>query len=628
MDDKEKEYQKEAEDLIQSDSGALLKKINSIVFWSYSYFTFVLVFSVLLTVLFILSFPYLRVVGLWFAVITAGTAYAVYKGLFYSTKPVEGYLLSQAEYPELFNVIGELEQKLSVKIHKVYLDSSFNAGVTQRPKFGVFGGYENILIIGMDFLLFVSKEELVAVLAHELTHISNDDSRSTGGSVRIRNSWIQMIIALSNRKKWSAKPVMWFLNKTWPRLDAYTFAYARMGEYKADAFSAEYSGKQTWGEMIAKTTISSLYLKRFFEELHKKYKNEEEPPKDPIEQLIQYLSKPIQKKDLQEWITQMAFEYTRAHDTHPALEDRLNAQGFDISLESISNLISIKNQQTAAQAYLGKNYTKLVHYFNNKIFQDLSVDWKNFVEHQKFLDEIINSQENTSETEIPWTQFNARIQKDGLKSIENEIDAILLKNPKESTARYYKGTLLLEDNKEEGEKILLSLVDSKEVSYADVYQPLYEYYAKNNFREKGRELEKLIEKENSTMFSISNEINKSLLSDRLVEHDLSQDVIFNIQKCGAHSTGIASIHIAKKILKTDPTFKTYVAVVKEKWWHMYSQNKEVEIVQNILDCLPAGSVFIQRSNYRYSQKIKKVPSSKIYTSSMLLEVRQKEAEKL
>lgn len=613
---KEEQYRKEAEWFIRDNPKFLLRRIKSIVFWSYVYFVFILLLSFFLTIFAIVYIYYLRTIGIWIILIAGGTMYSICKGLFFSVKTEEEYTLSPEKYPELFGLIRELEQKLSVRIHKVYLDSSLNMGVIQRPRLGIFGYHENILTIGLQMLVFLSKEEVVAILAHELTHISNQDGKSTNGVFRIRRSWLQMIFTLSNQKRLSAKPIMWFLEKTWPRLDVYTFAYSRYSEQKADAFAIKYAGIHAWAEMLVKVHISKYSLDVFWKDFEKESLFRSEPPNDAFEQLVSYIAKPIDQKKIKEWIAQAAFEYTRTYDTHPALEDRLLAQKVDPTL-NLAHFVKTQSSQSAAQFYLGANYNDLLHYFNMKIFNHFSKNWKDVKEYERSLNEIIKSNPTQVLTEEErWKKISVQVYKHGIKSIETQINEILIKDPEQPQGLYYKGLLLLENNDSKGERILLDLITMKKASYEVIYEPLYLYYSRNNMRDKARDLETKLESEHMRNRESLEEVNKLSQNDHLVPHDLSEEVLQKIRDCGIKSTGIASISVAKKNLKSDFDIKTYVVTFKEKWWHMYSSKEEGRVIKELREILPMSIVFLQRRSSRYARKIKKVNNSKVYKAGI------------
>lgn len=116
------------------------------------------------------------------------------RALFLGAGKPEGYRLRRAEAPLLFGLVNELTKSLKTpRVHNIIVTPEFNAAMAQTPRWFVGGPTENTLIIGLELLMSLSKEELKAVLAHELGHLSGDHAKFNGKIYRARAMWEQMM---------------------------------------------------------------------------------------------------------------------------------------------------------------------------------------------------------------------------------------------------------------------------------------------------------------------------------------------------------------------------------------------------------------------------------------------------
>lgn len=81
-------------------------------------------------------------------------------------------LLSREQFPILYQIVDEIASAMNAyPVSEIYIDEDYNA-------FFANAGFKrrNILGLGMPLILSLNKQELVAVIAHELAHGINGDS--------------------------------------------------------------------------------------------------------------------------------------------------------------------------------------------------------------------------------------------------------------------------------------------------------------------------------------------------------------------------------------------------------------------------------------------------------------------
>ena len=138
----------------------------------------------------------------------------------------EGRELTEAQAPQLFRMISELRERFqAAPIHHVLITNEFNAAIMQRPRFGLFGGYRNYLILGLPLLDALSAEELLAVVAHEYGHLSGGHGKLSRWIYRQRSTFDALYgHAQARRENNAVNGVLaGMLDRFAPYYNAYTF---------------------------------------------------------------------------------------------------------------------------------------------------------------------------------------------------------------------------------------------------------------------------------------------------------------------------------------------------------------------------------------------------------------------
>jgi len=112
------------------------------------------------------------------AILLLVPAWVIVRSLWVTFPPPQGLKVNRRQVPHLFALVDELTTKLQApRFHNILLNQEFNAGVVQIPRLGIFGWQQNYLLLGLPLMQSLSVEQLKAVLAHELGHLSGNHSR-------------------------------------------------------------------------------------------------------------------------------------------------------------------------------------------------------------------------------------------------------------------------------------------------------------------------------------------------------------------------------------------------------------------------------------------------------------------
>ncbi|MBE9042426.1 M48 family metalloprotease, partial [Oscillatoriales cyanobacterium LEGE 11467] len=261
-------------------------------------------------------------------------AWAIVRSLWVTFPPPQGIRLSRRQVPELFALVDELTAKLQApRFHNILLNREFNAGVVQIPRLGILGWQQNYLLLGLPLMQALSLEQLKAVLAHELGHLSGNHSRFSAWIYRVRKTWLQIYERLHQSDR-PGTSILFdrFLNWYWPSFDAYSFTLARMNEYEADRCAAQLAGARNTAEALMNVEIKARFLESsFWSDIHKQIEHQADPPEDVYSSMLGVLHRPVAEDKSDRWLKEALGEKTNNEDTHPCLSDRLKSLGYPIS---------------------------------------------------------------------------------------------------------------------------------------------------------------------------------------------------------------------------------------------------------------------------------------------------------
>lgn len=294
--------------------------------------------------------------------------------MFFAPLPVpEGRELTEAEAPQLFRMISDLKSRLqAAPIHHVLITSEFNAAIAQCPRFGLFGGYRNYLVLGLPLLYALSAEEMLAVVAHEYGHLAGSHGKVGGWIYRQRSTFDVLYEHAQARRESNivnrvlAGMLDWFA----PYYNAYTFVLSRQNEYEADAMSREIAGAEASASALIRINLLSNWLHgSFWPKLYAQSALHEVPPVMPYVAMRRLLAMTADEWATKEHLNEVCKVESDVYDTHPCLSERLTAMGQPTALPSIP-------KACAADALFGRFAPELAREFDGKWWGEEKDKWQ------------------------------------------------------------------------------------------------------------------------------------------------------------------------------------------------------------------------------------------------------------
>jgi Zn-dependent protease with chaperone function len=361
--------------------------------------------------------------------------------------PLQDRHLDRDEYPELFATIDRLQLQINTPpIHHVTINSEHNAGIYQAPRWGILGGYRNYLILGLPLMQSLSPAQFEATLAHELGHLSGNDSRFVGWIYRIRQMWEQLTI--DNNLFF----LQWFFRWYEPLIKAYSFVLVRDREYAADALAGNIAGKETAAADLIQTYVYQSYLQESFQrDLTAQMRDRSTPPPDLVTQMLASIRQPLDPQLARRWLGLALGETTDTVDTHPCLRDRLAAVGY---LEP-PDWMPACLPQTAAEYFFGDRSPNLLMDLDERWSNDNRSIWEKKHRYSRLQQEYLDLLTAKSHV-VTLSLHEAIIRASLTQSAVDETAALPLwldiinRDPERAIALYQAGKILASDRQQIG----------------------------------------------------------------------------------------------------------------------------------------------------------------------------------
>jgi Zn-dependent protease with chaperone function len=185
-------------------------------------------------------------VGVKLAFFVVPVVFALVKGLASLERraqdEVPGTLVTPAEQPALWDLVHRLAAEVGTRPpDEIRILAAVNAGVAEDTRFLGLRVMKRRMFIGAPLLTSLTEKQLIAVLAHELGHYANNDTRLGGVVVSGRNAMLRAGSHM-NAEHWFQRMIAkLFLGyaKLYLRVSQ---AISRRQEFAADRFSATLAG--------------------------------------------------------------------------------------------------------------------------------------------------------------------------------------------------------------------------------------------------------------------------------------------------------------------------------------------------------------------------------------------------
>lgn len=301
--------------------------------------------------------------------------FVVIRALYVKFPPPAGIRVKRGQAPELFRMIDEVRKLIrGPHIHEVRIDGDTNASVVQVPRAAGIFGSRNYLVLGLPYLDALSADELRAVVAHELGHLSHAHGRFGAFVYRVRETWFNLLQALELRRSMWTGPIRRFFVWYVPYFNAYTLPVARAHEFEADDAAAAAAGPETAGVCLVKGMLAARWAhESYWPQVFRRALDEPAPPETAFAPMAEEIGNAPQGKNVETWYRRLLEEETDPYGTHPSISERLAHLGLDPKV--VLRLAQAHGRPTAASTYLGEAQAEIIAAVDRAWRDDVTKGW-------------------------------------------------------------------------------------------------------------------------------------------------------------------------------------------------------------------------------------------------------------
>lgn len=540
----------------------------------------------------------------------------------------EGHPVTRAEAPALFAILDELRASLqAARFHHVLIVPHFNAAVVQWPRLGVFGWFENYLLLGLPLLESFPTDEVRAILAHECAHLARAHGRSSQWLYRLRRSWALVFPNLSKpgiRGEFSFRPLVTkFIGWFWPRFNAHAFVLSRAHEYEADAAAARLAGAKTIAAGLVRVNLHGRALDEvFWPELWRLANHDPAPPADIFQRTHRFLA--ASHPEAPRWL-ETAFRSTTTNaDTHPCLSDRLCAiavrpePGQDFAVRALS-----LPPVSAAAALLGESLEEVRAGVQLSWQKQCGERWRQQHAKARSLQHRLGGIEETTanktaDADALWDKAQVVQQLEGDEAATPLLRQILDAQPRHVPANFALGRILLESGDAQGELCLEKALAEDEQVLPQAANILHAYYRRLGRADSiGRLYARLDAFEKTAQASRQERQNVSA-ADTFLPHELGQEHLGPLRNLLAAHRHVATALVARKSLKYFAGQRLYLLCfrLQPAWHHLPNRAREEAVVAQLVKAVKLPGrvlVFAPRGSFRaIARKLRRVPGAVVY----------------
>ena len=319
-----------------------------------------------------------RFAMVWLLLGAGGLLWVSLRALWVRLEEPQGVEITPADAPELFEALERIRRKIKgPPIHKVRLDSEFNASIQQLPRYGLLGGAVNHLTIGLPLLMALDRPRFLAVLAHEYGHLRGDHGRFAAWIYRTRLSWMRLNQSLCDDEGPAGVATQAFMRWYFPRFSAKTFALARQDEYEADRIAGRLLGREVAAAALAEVEIRGAWLQQEFWGDHWCAAAGNPLPVGPFRSMRRRLAEPPDAAFANDAMRQALKRISSVDDTHPGLRDRIEALDTAPTVPDWS--------RGNALGLLGPDAKRWIAHFDKEWCRDNATEWK---QHHAWLERV------------------------------------------------------------------------------------------------------------------------------------------------------------------------------------------------------------------------------------------------
>lgn len=549
--------------------------------------------------------------------------FGAFKSLFKSVGKPEGYEITRQDFPVLFNEIEGMCKSIdSPKPRHVFISSDFNASAIHSPRWGVFG-HVTYLNLGLPLMQALSPDQFRAVIAHELGHFSKKHGKGASWIYQLRETWGRFLEQQQNSENGS----MSFLYKSFvewffPYFNAYSFVLARQQEREADRMAIGITGAKPLAEALINLNVKGQFVEeKFWGGLFEQAKNDPNPPQQIFSKMFTALREKGTESEDAVNLEKILARRTDFSDTHPCLKERLELMGYKLTTDN--EVLNLPNsfENTALKFFLGAKTDELVSVFDAEWQEKIAEVWK--AQHEQFGEaakRMTELEAKAAEADLSDDEmYELASLKYGNKETEKTkqiLKQIISRNPKHADAVYSLGGVYLDEENDEGIKLLEESARLDMTLSVAVNERLSGYLHYKGRDEEAVKYMTKAEDSYDALVEADRERQQLIDTDAVEAHEIDTETLEKIKTKVAYHDEIEVAYVARKALRYLPEKPVNILAIeiRTNWLGQATIGPEglMEALAN--STAEAGITYVVNMSKlkNLAKRIKEIPGSQIY----------------
>jgi Zn-dependent protease with chaperone function len=596
---------------------AYRRRVYGLAALGYAYLVFVVIVLLVLTALSVWSLVYLKAAAVKLVLILGALLYAVLRSLWVTQEAPTGERVTVVEAPQLFGLLAELKNRLKTPpIHTVLVTPEFNAAVCQVPRWGLFGGHRNFLVLGLPLMKGLTVKQFKSVLAHELGHLSRGHARAANWIYRMRVIWARLEVTFERKPQWGSGFIRRFFKWYIPYFNAVSFPFARANEYEADAASVQLTSARDSAQALTGTHIIGYYFaQRYWPAIHAAAKDSPHPEFSPYSGFVAQAVSEVTNGDLERWQQTALKQITSHADTHPSLTDRLKAMG------AAAEFAPPLNGEDASRL-LQPALERLERNFDSQWRDRIAASWQKY--HEEIQGKRTRLAQLQSERNVAPLNEEASVD---LATLEEEVGAgsnaalPLLREaagrfPNSAVARFALSRHLLRERQDEGVDMMEAVIKDDPTALFAGSQLLCEYFGERGDHTQAKLWRDRYVEEAMRRQRVQRERQRLLLSDHFAPHELDVETAAKLTQQLKGVKGIKRAYLVRKVDARFAGAPLYVLGVKATgYFQLHSAKRAARIVKQIGETIvfPGETMVlgVDANLYKFARKMRRVKASRL-----------------
>jgi len=525
-----------------------------------------------------------------------------------------GLPVTRRDAPALFALLEQIRRAVGgPRLSHVWLVGDFNAGVTQLPRLGLSRAPTNHLALGLPLMLALSPEQLRAVLAHEIGHVSRAHGYVTGWVHRVRSTWQQLVRDVDGQRR-GAFLIKRFCARYFPYVAAYSLVLSRRQEYEADASAATFAGARGLADALVRLEVIGAFLKERFWPALLAIADDDPTPPDPYARLQAALEGDLAPAETEEWLAQTLARSTTSADTHPSLADRLQALR-----EMPSPPLAV--ERSAAEEYLGPFLSTATARLGEAWRASIRAQWQ-----QRYCEVAAARRELTALAaragegplgdEEAWRHATLTEQLHGSAAALPLYEAMIARNARLAPAHFAIGRIRLAAGDENGVAALERAMALDLRATAEACRWLHSFFVRYRREQEARRSLERLRRHEELMEAAKRERATVRAGDTFRPHGLTAEQVASLVEQVRFQADVRKIYLVQKVVAHFPESRLWVVGVvprRMRWRGSRTTRELMQDVARTVDC-PGETLFVLLTGRTAAVRraVTRVPASLVY----------------